>query len=205
MGITCDAQGRVLLLKDERAEWKLPGGRLEIARSASKCLQWACPGIVVGWSACSAVLVDQVGDCLSAREPGWRQGDYVRVVVGRELVPALVGPMAVEVTGVLVEDPLRVSTVEDQQAVGALLAYGADEPLRVGVAVGALWRDLGRGDALAAEDRIEGVSEFRVPVPDQVAEVGRALAELPQQLAGLLGSPGGGGVGVTPRMWTVRV
>ncbi|MGW7003877.1 NUDIX hydrolase [Streptomyces sp. NPDC054933] len=30
-GIACDALGRVLLLKNERAEWELPGGRLEIA------------------------------------------------------------------------------------------------------------------------------------------------------------------------------
>ncbi|GGP88904.1 NUDIX hydrolase [Streptomyces melanogenes] len=29
-GIALDGQGRVLLLKNERAEWELPGGRLEI-------------------------------------------------------------------------------------------------------------------------------------------------------------------------------
>ncbi|MFD9794077.1 NUDIX domain-containing protein [Streptomyces sp. NPDC059070] len=29
-GVALDSQGRVLLLKNERAEWELPGGRLEI-------------------------------------------------------------------------------------------------------------------------------------------------------------------------------
>ncbi|MFD7163603.1 NUDIX hydrolase [Streptomyces violascens] len=29
-GVTLDARGRVLLLKNEREEWELPGGRLEI-------------------------------------------------------------------------------------------------------------------------------------------------------------------------------
>jgi hypothetical protein len=67
------------------------------------------------------VLVDEAGDGLSAFDPGCGQGDDVRVVVGRELVSALVGSVAVEVAGVVVEDLLGVAAVEQQDPVGALL------------------------------------------------------------------------------------
>jgi hypothetical protein len=49
------------------------------------------------------------------------QGDDVRVVVGCELVSALVGSVAVEVIGVVAEDLLGVAAVEQQDPVGALL------------------------------------------------------------------------------------
>jgi hypothetical protein len=66
-------------------------------------------------------------------------------------------------------------------------------------------RDLGHGDVFAGEDGVEGGGELRVPVADEMGEVGGAVAEVPQELAGLLGGPGWVGRAVTPRMWTVRV
>ncbi|WP_405878224.1 hypothetical protein OG762_05835 [Streptomyces sp. NBC_01136] len=75
----------------------------------------------VRWSAGSVVLVDEAGDGLSAFDLGCWEGDGAGVVVGRELVAFLVGSVAVEVVGVVVEGLLGVAAVEQQDPVGALL------------------------------------------------------------------------------------
>jgi hypothetical protein len=48
------------------------------------------------------------------------------------------------------------------------------------------------------EDRVERGGEFAVPVADQEPEPVRAIAEVHQQVAGLLRDPGAGGVGGDP-------
>src|SRR3981081_4085021 len=58
------------------------------------------------------VFVDEAGDDWSAFDAGCWQGDDVGVVMRRELVTALVGPVPVEVTGIVVEDLLGVAAVE---------------------------------------------------------------------------------------------
>jgi hypothetical protein len=60
------------------------------------------------------VLVQEACDGLSAFDPGCREGYDVRVVQRRELVPALMRSMPVEVAGVVVEDLLGMAAVEDQ-------------------------------------------------------------------------------------------
>lgn len=67
--------------------------------------------------------------------------------------------------------------------------------LRVRVAVGAVRRDLRDGDAFAGEHGVEGGGELRIAVTDQVGEVGGPVAELPQQVSGLLSGPDGCGTG----------
>jgi hypothetical protein len=89
-----------------------------------------------GRSAGSAVLIDEACNGLAAIDPGRWQRDNVGVIEGRELISALVGPVAVEVSRIVVEDLLGVAAVEDQQSVGALLADGAHELLGVRVAIG---------------------------------------------------------------------
>jgi ADP-ribose pyrophosphatase YjhB (NUDIX family) len=37
-GVVIDSDGRVLLLRNERAEWELPGGRLEIGEAPVACV-----------------------------------------------------------------------------------------------------------------------------------------------------------------------
>ncbi|WP_374111993.1 NUDIX hydrolase [Pseudonocardia sp. TRM90224] len=37
-GVVLDSQQRVLLLKNERDEWELPGGRIEIGESSEECV-----------------------------------------------------------------------------------------------------------------------------------------------------------------------
>ncbi len=103
--------------------------------------------------------------------------------------------MAVEVTGVVVKELLRVASAKDQYSVGALLADGAYEPLGMRIAVGAPGRDLGHVYALAGEHGVESRRELPVPVADEVGEVRDAVADLPEQLSGLLGGPSAGGVG----------
>jgi hypothetical protein len=69
--------------------------------------------------------------------------------------PALVRSVPVEVGCVLVEDPLRVTAVVDQEPVGALIPRGPDEAFGVRVAVRVSRANLGHGDVLACEDGIE--------------------------------------------------
>jgi hypothetical protein len=66
----------------------------------------------VGWLTGGAVLVDEASDGVVALDPGWDQGDDGGVVVGGELVAALVGPVVVEVVCLSAEDPLGVTAVE---------------------------------------------------------------------------------------------
>jgi hypothetical protein len=50
-------------------------------------------------------------------------------------------------------------------------------------------RSLHYGHALVGEDRVEGTGELGVAVPDEEAELRDPVAEVHQQVAGLLGSP----------------
>jgi hypothetical protein len=77
----------------------------------------------VGWSSGSSVLVDEAGHGVVAFDSGGGQGDDCGVVVGGELVAALVGPVVVEVARVVVEDLLGVAAVEEQDSVRAFFSY----------------------------------------------------------------------------------
>jgi len=152
----------------------------------------------VGRSADSSVLVDEAGHGVVAFDSERGQGDDCGVVVGGELVAALVGPVVVEMVGVGAEDLVGVATVKEQDPVGALLADRADEAFRVRVAVGAARGDFGHGDGFAGQDRVERSSELGVAIPDEEPELVGAVADLPQQLPGLLGDPGSGGMSGYP-------
>jgi hypothetical protein len=47
--------------------------------------------------------------------------------------------------------------------------------------------------AVAREHLVEHAGELAVTIPDQELELGGALAEIHEQVAGLLGCPGAGG------------
>jgi len=59
--------------------------------------------------------------------------------------------------------------------------------------------------ALAGEDLVERAGELGVTVPDEEAEGAGPVAEVPEQVAGLLGGPRAAGWAVTPRMCACRV
>ena len=78
------------------------------------------------------------------------------VVVGWAVPAALVRPVVVEVSGVLVEDCRGVAFVIDEDSVGALGPDAADEPFGVAVGSWCLRWSLDCRDALGGEHGIEG-------------------------------------------------
>jgi hypothetical protein len=81
----------------------------------AQCLTW---GSSAG-SGGSSVLVDHAAEDTVSSDWGVERDDDGRVVVGWALLAALVGPVIVEVLGVLVEDRRGVAFVVDQDLVGA--------------------------------------------------------------------------------------
>src|SRR5258708_3678595 len=102
----------------------------------------AWPAVSFGLSSGSAVLVGNARASLTAVNPAAGQCDDVGIVIGRQLLAGLIGPMRVEVDLVLVEDPRGVPAVEDQNIVEDLFASRAHEALGVRVAVRRARRDL---------------------------------------------------------------
>src|SRR5919106_2614357 len=97
-------------------------------------------------------------------------------------------PVLVVVVAVDAEHMLEVAAAEDEDAVEAVGADGADPALGVGVRVRRLDGRADQLDALAPEDLVEGVAELRVAVVDEKPE--RLLvAELHDQVARLLDDP----------------
>ncbi|WP_106400224.1 NUDIX hydrolase [Actinocorallia populi] len=56
-GVVLDAKGRVLLLRNERREWELPGGRLEDAETPEECVVREISE-ESGWTAEAGPLLD---------------------------------------------------------------------------------------------------------------------------------------------------
>jgi hypothetical protein len=83
-----------------------------------------------------SVLTDQSADGLPALDPG-RDIDGVAGFTERgSLLKRLMGPVAVVVSAVLVQDSAQVLLAGDQQVVQALSAQCPDEPLGEGIGPG---------------------------------------------------------------------
>jgi hypothetical protein len=93
------------------------------------------------------------------------------------------------VPGVFVECSAEMVLVGDEHAVGDLAAHGLDEPLRVCVRLWAVRRDLADGDAGVGQDGVECGRELAGPVPDQDLELLGPVAEVDDQVSGLLRGP----------------
>jgi hypothetical protein len=117
------------------------------------------------------------------------------VVGWRSQVAAAVRALLVVVAGVFVQDVLEVASAEDQHAVGELGVGGEHEPLGAGVRARTAGRDLEDFHASVSEDRVEGGGELAGPVSDEELERVRALAEIEEEVAGLLSGPRAVGVG----------
>jgi cytosine/adenosine deaminase-related metal-dependent hydrolase len=78
-----------------------------------------------------------------------------------------VWPVSVVVGDVLGQHTFEVPATEDQHAVEALTADGADEALGEGVGSGSSHRSADDADAVSSEDLIEARGELGVPVTDQ--------------------------------------
>jgi hypothetical protein len=111
------------------------------------------------------------------------------VPVGRSLLAGLVRAVPVVMAGILAQHRSQVPFAVDEHPVGALGSCCADPSLGIAVRARGLRRDLDRVHALAGEDRVEDASEFGVAVPDDKAERRGPVAEVHEQVAGLLSSP----------------
>jgi 8-oxo-dGTP pyrophosphatase MutT (NUDIX family) len=56
-GVVLDARRRVLLLKNEREEWELPGGRIEIGETPEKCVAREIAE-ETGWKVATGPILD---------------------------------------------------------------------------------------------------------------------------------------------------
>jgi hypothetical protein len=83
----------------------------------------------------------------------------------------------------------------DQQPVQALRADSADPPLRVGVRVRRLHRGHEHLDTLRPKHVIEPAAELRVSIANEEAHPASSFVQGQQQVARLLGDPGGIGIG----------
>src|SRR6476469_3961363 len=101
---------------------------------------------------------------------------------------------------VLAQYDVEVAWSGDQQVVEAFPSQGADEPFRDRVRPGRSYRGADDPQVGASEDGVERGGELAVPIADQEPEPIAAIAEVHQQVAGLLGDPGAGGVGGDPAM-----
>ena len=97
-------------------------------------------------------------------------------------------PVLVVMAAVDAEDVLEVLPAEDEDPVEAIGADCAHPAFGVRVRVRRLDRRSDHLDALAAEDLVEGVAEFRVAVVDEEQE-GMLVTDLHDEVARLLGDP----------------
>jgi hypothetical protein len=111
------------------------------------------------------------------------------VLVGWSLLAGLVRPVPVVMAGVRAQDRPQVPFAVDEHPVGALGSCAAYPSLGETVRARGPRGDFDNLDALAGEDRVEGAGEFGVAVPDQEAEGADPVAEIHDQVAGLLGGP----------------
>src|SRR3954451_14354369 len=91
--------------------------------------------------------------------------------------------------GVLGKHAAQGLLAEDQHAVGDLGADGQHEAFGEAVRAWTPRWDLDRFDARVRQDRVEGRRELAGPVADEEAKPGGVVAEIHQQVAGLLGGP----------------
>ena len=115
--------------------------------------------------------------------------------VGRLKLERPVGTMAVVVPGVDPKDLLKVTAADDKQPVQALGSHPTNPPFGEGVRVGRLHRRAQHVDTFRPEHVVEPAAELRVPIPDEETRPASSFVQGQQQVTGLLGDPGGVGVG----------
>ena len=82
-----------------------------------------------------------------------------------------------------------MSFVVDEHPVGALGSCGAYPSLGITVRARGPRRSLYYPHALAGEDLVERADEFGIAIPDDEAEGADPVAEVHEEIAGLLGGP----------------
>jgi hypothetical protein len=91
---------------------------------------------------------------------------------------------------VLAQHRREVAGSGDQQVVEAFAAQGADSAFGERVCSWCTYRGADGVDVRAGEGRVERGGELCIPVTDQEPEPADVLAQVHEQVAGLLGHPG---------------
>ena len=141
------------------------------------------------------VLVQKATETVASQRTNSRGGGRGSAAGGRLLIERSVGAVRVVVLDVLPKHCREVARSTDQEVVEAFAAQGADEAFGDGVRPRCSDRGAEDADVGAGEHGVEGGGELAVPVADQELELLGAVAEIQQEVAGLLSDPGAGGVG----------
>jgi hypothetical protein len=106
-----------------------------------------------------------------------------------------VRPVVVVMAFVLAQHGSGVPLTDDQYAVEELAADGPDEAFRDRVGSRCAHRCLDDADVDCGENGVERGGELGVVVPEEEPEAAAPVVEVHDQVAGLLGQPGAGGLG----------
>ena len=118
----------------------------------------------------------------------------------RGCVQSAVGAVLIVVGLVLAQDPPQVGLIPDKGAVQELAAASADPAFDDGVHPGRLDIAEHGPDACVGENGIERGREVRAAVADYELDPADVIADVHDQVAGLLGGPFAGWVHGDPRM-----
>jgi hypothetical protein len=108
------------------------------------------------------------------------------VCLGRAELVTSVWSSAVVVPGVLGQHGSQVSLIEDQHPVGEFGSRGEHESFGEAVRSGPAWRNLDDLDACVSQDAVERCRELAGSIADEKPEFRGPLAEIHQEIAGLL-------------------
>jgi hypothetical protein len=144
-------------------------------------------------------------DDLPARDPDGHIDRLAGLVQRRSLLARLARPMIVVMRRVVSQSPPEVSFTVDQQVIEALAPQRPRIPLRKQFARGERAGVLMTRTPLPARTSPDAAVTVAVAVPDQEPEPGGPLAEVDEEVTGLLGGPAPVGCAVTPGMCARRV
>ena len=113
---------------------------------------------------------------------------------GRLLIERSVRAVAVVVLDVFLQHQREVASSGDQEVVEAFAAQGADPALGDRVGARCSNRAADDADVGAGEHGVDGGGELGIAVADQEPKSAGVVAEVHEEVAGLLGDPGSGGV-----------
>jgi hypothetical protein len=140
------------------------------------------------------VFVYEATEPVSSQRPDGRSGGPIGAASGRLLMERSVRTVVVVMLDVLAQHRREVTRSDDQEMIEAFTAQTADEPFRDRVRSRCPHWGADDADVRAGEDRVKGGSELAVPVADQKPEPRSVITQVHEQLAGLLGKPGAGGM-----------
>ena len=143
------------------------------------------------------ILVYEAAEAISSQRPDGRSGGRGSAAYGRMLGECSVRSVGVVVLEVLLQHRREMARSDDQK-------WSRHSRRRVPIAFddGVRSRRSNRGaddlDVCTGEHRVESGGELAVAIADHEPELVGVVAEVHQQVAGLLGDPGSGGVSGDP-------